>query len=230
MPEDGFRKIRHLLSGLAIAHLTIADVAGLLRASTRIIVIGIAQTLAFRLAIVAALLLLGGCAATKIINQWSNPNYSAASFKRILVIGVSKQASIRRAFEDEFVAQLRAISIDAVPSYEFIPEDGQVLESRLKESVKRAGADGAIITRLVRVERKADVPDHTARFQGSVSIDGTPPLGLAFMNRRAWTSMISIYRKRGCTTLRKISWCGAASPRRPSSVTSEKRSRNMSRP
>jgi hypothetical protein len=129
---------------------------GLLRASTRIIVIRISRTLAFRLAIIAGLLLLGGCAATQIINQWSNPNYTAASFKRVLVIGVSKQTSIRRTFEDEFVTQLRAIGIDAVPSYEFIPEDGQVLESRLRETVKQVGADAVIITRLVRVEKKAD--------------------------------------------------------------------------
>jgi hypothetical protein len=33
------------------------------------------------------LLLLTGCAATQIINQWSNPNYTAGSFKKIVVIG-----------------------------------------------------------------------------------------------------------------------------------------------
>ncbi|HEY3154626.1 MAG TPA: hypothetical protein VGK65_23400 [Candidatus Binatia bacterium] len=30
------------------------------------------------------LLLLTGCAATQIINQWSNPNYTAGSFKKIV--------------------------------------------------------------------------------------------------------------------------------------------------
>ncbi|MBI2531599.1 MAG: hypothetical protein HYW03_05190 [Deltaproteobacteria bacterium] len=88
--------------------------------------------------LIAAALLLGGCATTQIINQWSNPSYAAVSFKRILVIGVSKQTSIRRTFEDEFVAQLRAAGADAVPSYEFTPEDGPVEES------------------LVRVERQAE--------------------------------------------------------------------------
>jgi len=109
------------------------------------------------LPILAAMLMLTGCAATQIINQWSNPNYTAGSFKKIMVIGVSKQTSIRRTFEDEFVAQLKAIGIDAVPSYDFIPEAGQVPESRLKEMVKQAGADAVIITRLIRVETKADV-------------------------------------------------------------------------
>ena len=106
--------------------------------------------------IIAAALLLGGCAATQIINQWSDPSYPAASFKRIMVIGVSKQSSIRRTFEDEFVARLRAAATAAVPGYEFIPEDGQVEESRLARAVKQAGADAVITTRLVRVERQAE--------------------------------------------------------------------------
>ena len=106
--------------------------------------------------LIAAALLLGGCAATQIVNQWSDPSYAAASFKRILVIGVSKQTSIRRNFEDEFVAQLRAAGADAVPSYEFTPGNGPVEESRLARAVKQAGADAVITTRLVRVERQAE--------------------------------------------------------------------------
>src|SRR3970282_1982738 len=79
--------------------------------------------------IITAALLLGGCAATQIINQWSDPGYAAVSFKRILVIGVSKQTSIRRNFEDEFVAQLRSAGADSVPRYEFQPEDFPVVQS-----------------------------------------------------------------------------------------------------
>jgi hypothetical protein len=113
--------------------------------------------------LIAATLLFGGCAATQVVNQWSNPSYAAVSFKRILVIGVSKQTSIRRNFEDEFVAQLRAAGADAVPSYEFTPENGPVEESRLARAVKQAGADAVITTRLVRVEKKAEYIPGTYR-------------------------------------------------------------------
>jgi hypothetical protein len=106
---------------------------------------------------IIASLLLSGCAATEIINQWTNPSYTSASFKRIMVAGISNQASTRRTFEDEFVAQLKATGVDAVPSYRFIPEDGQVEESRLRQAVTQAGADAMITTRLVRVEKKADI-------------------------------------------------------------------------
>jgi hypothetical protein len=109
--------------------------------------------------LLAAALAFGGagCASTQIVNQWANPEYVSPRFKKILVIGVSKQESIRRTFEDAFVARLKAEGIEAESSYRYIPEDGEVDEARLQEAVKQAQADGAIVTRLVRVEKKTDV-------------------------------------------------------------------------
>jgi hypothetical protein len=101
---------------------------------------------------------LAGCAsATRIVNQWVNPDYTSPRFKRIMVIGVSKQPGIRRTFEDEFVAKLKETGVDALPSYRYIPEDGQADEARLQQAVKQANADAVIITRLVRVEKKTEV-------------------------------------------------------------------------
>jgi hypothetical protein len=108
--------------------------------------------------IIAVVLCVAACAAsTKIVNQWTSPDYISPRFKKIMVIGVSKQASIRRTFEDEFVTKLKAAGVEAAPSYLYIPEDGQVDESRLQAAVKQAGADAVIITRLVRVEKKREV-------------------------------------------------------------------------
>jgi hypothetical protein len=107
---------------------------------------------------IAVVLSVAGCAAsTKIVNQWVSPDYTSPRFRKIMVIGVSKQASIRRTFEDEFVTQLKAAGVEAVPSYLYIPEDDQVDESHLQAAVKQAGADAVIITRLVRVEKKTEV-------------------------------------------------------------------------
>lgn len=106
---------------------------------------------------IAVAVVLAGCAATKIVTEWSNPDYASPRFKKILVIGVSKQPSIRRTFEEEFVNKLKAAGVDAVPSYLYISEDGQVDEARLHEAVRKANADAVIITRLVRVEKKTEV-------------------------------------------------------------------------
>jgi hypothetical protein len=97
------------------------------------------------------------CASTQLVNQWSNPAYKSSSFKKIMVIGVTKQAAIRRNFEDEFVAQLKAAGVNATPSYLYIPQDGPVGEAVLKQAFKEAAADAVIITRLVRVQQKTEI-------------------------------------------------------------------------
>jgi hypothetical protein len=103
-------------------------------------------------------LALTGCAASsKIVNQWVSPDYRSPRFKRILVVGISKQSSLRRTFEDEFVAKLKGEGADAAPSYRYIPEDGEVDEARLQEAVRQADADAALITRLIRVEKRTEV-------------------------------------------------------------------------
>jgi hypothetical protein len=112
---------------------------------------------ALRRVVFALVLIAAGCTSTRIVNQWSNPDYASPRFKRVMVIGISSQPGIRRSFEDEFVAKLRAMGVDAVPGYRFIPEDGPVEEPRLREAVGQAGADAALVTRLVRVDRKTQV-------------------------------------------------------------------------
>ena len=67
---------------------------------------------------IAVALSVAGCAAsTKIVNQWTSPDYTSPRFKKIMVIGVTKQPSIRRTFEDEFVTKLKAAGVEALPSY-----------------------------------------------------------------------------------------------------------------
>ena len=110
---------------------------------------------AFLFFVVVAAFALVGCSTTQmIVSEWSSPSYASASFRRIMVGGVGEQTSIRRNFEDEFVAQLRAAGIDAVPSYRYIAEDERVDEAKLRRAAREAGADAAIIARSVNVEQK----------------------------------------------------------------------------
>lgn len=107
------------------------------------------------LTIFVGMIVLPSCAATTpIVSEWRNPAYSSASFKRIVVGGLGGDTSIRRNFEDEFVARLRAAGIDAVPSYRVIPDDEKIDEAKLKQAAQKAGADAALFARLVQVEEK----------------------------------------------------------------------------
>jgi len=111
------------------------------------------------LQIVAAVLIgvvLSSCSASsQVISEWRNPAYGLANFKRILVSGPGFATSVRRNFEDEFVAQLRAAGIDALPSYSLVPEE-QPDEASIIKAAQKVDADGAIIVRPIRLERKTE--------------------------------------------------------------------------
>ncbi|HEX7226801.1 MAG TPA: hypothetical protein VF353_03420, partial [Candidatus Binatia bacterium] len=73
--------------------------------------------------VLTAIFFSSGCASTPmLVSQWRNPAYESPSFKRIAVSCVDGHISIRRNCEDEFVAQLRAAGVDALPSYRSFPE------------------------------------------------------------------------------------------------------------
>jgi hypothetical protein len=70
-----------------------------------------------------------------------------------MVGSLSEDHSLRRNFEDEFVAQLRVAGVDAVPSYRFT-EGEKIDEAMLKETAQKARAEGLLFTRLIKTEER----------------------------------------------------------------------------
>jgi hypothetical protein len=107
--------------------------------------------------IVSVTLALSGCstATTPIVSEWRNPAYASGPFKRIMVGGPSGQTSVRRNFEDEFVVQLRAVGVDAMPSYQYLSED-EIDENKLKQAAEKARADAVLFVRSVKTEQKTN--------------------------------------------------------------------------
>jgi hypothetical protein len=102
-----------------------------------------------------ASLLACACSTTPAptVSDWRNPAYSSDSFKRIMVGSLSGDHSVRRNLEDEFVVQLRAVGVDALPSYRFT-EGEKLDEALLKESAQKARSDGLLSVRLIKTEEK----------------------------------------------------------------------------
>ena len=123
-------------------------------------------------------LLLGACASTQLVNVWKDAQYAGPAFTRILVIGVTKQTGIRRTFEDIFAEQLRAHRVEAVQSYTLIPEDGEVPRQRLAQAVEQSGADGVLVTRLLKVDRQTQI------YPGTYA--GLPYMGFYGFYSSAW--------------------------------------------
>jgi hypothetical protein len=109
-------------------------------------------------AIVSVTLALSGCSTvtTPIVSEWRNPAYASGPFKRIMVGGPSGQTSVRRNFEDDFVVQLRAVGVDAMPSYQYLSEDEGIDENKLKEAAQKVRANGVLFVRSVKTEQKTN--------------------------------------------------------------------------
>ena len=130
------------------------------------------------IALVGLGLLLGACASTHLVNVWKDTQYTGPAFTRILVIGVTKQAGIRRTFEDIFAEQLRAHRTEAVQSYILIAEDGEVPRERLAQAVEQSAADGVLVTRLLKVDRQTQI------YPGTYA--GAPYMGFYGFYSSAW--------------------------------------------
>ena len=81
------------------------------------------------------------------------PSLLGPALKRLMVIGVSADPRVRHAFENAFVAKLRAAGVDAQPSYPVLPEINPVDPAQLRKTVQAAGVDGVLAAKLVKVER-----------------------------------------------------------------------------
>jgi len=122
--------------------------------------------------VVCALVLVGCAAPTVVNNQWSNPQYAGKPpMRSVLVMGITKDPTNRRNFEDQMVAQLVARGVKAVPSYRFAPDVGAVEQIRLEQAVKQANVSGVLLSRVVNVTEQVKVTPGV--YMG-------PPMGYGF--------------------------------------------------
>jgi hypothetical protein len=101
--------------------------------------------------------LLVGCASTSITDTWRDPGYQGGHLKRVMVLGVFRQPTARRTFEDIFAAKLRVTGIEAIPSYQMLGLETPPPEIALGEVTSRTGADGLVMVHLVRIDRQVRV-------------------------------------------------------------------------
>ena len=102
--------------------------------------------------------LIIGCAGTKLTHTWVDEARRGKPVSDILVIGVTykENEAVRRSFEDRFVAQLRAVGIEAISSGDAvsIPTDLKLEKDDILNAVNKYNNDAVIITHVVGKEDK----------------------------------------------------------------------------
>lgn len=134
----------------------------------------------FSLAAAVGALLTAGCGgATQTTQVWTDPSFETNSLRKLMVIGIGNNPTIRRSFEDRFVAALTAQGIDAEPSYRLVG-DGNLDSARTSAEMHRTGCDGVFVTRIV------DQKTVKTSYPPSSSYAGAPYPGLPHAYRYGW--------------------------------------------
>jgi hypothetical protein len=119
-----------------------------------------------------------GCSNTELNSSWMSKEFHGPKFTSFVVLGVSRDATLRRVAEDSFVNQLAARGVRAVPSYHIFPSDPEALtREQVEEVVKRQDVDGVIVARVSKVEKETRAGGSFATVAGAGGFVGHSPQG-----------------------------------------------------
>jgi hypothetical protein len=98
--------------------------------------------------ILIAVLLLTGCAATRVTSFWKDPNYQRTPHK-VLVVALVKNPKYRMALEDEFAFQMNKKGIDVTAGSKAFPVRTPGSKDELLKYLRDNGYDTFLLVRIV---------------------------------------------------------------------------------
>src|SRR5262245_5787549 len=88
---------------------------------------------------------LAACTSTSLRDSWADPSFTGGPFRKVMVVGVASNPTNRRVFEDIFATKLAAAGVEAVRSYELLPQSGMIPKDDFDAAARRSGADGLLV-------------------------------------------------------------------------------------
>jgi uncharacterized membrane-anchored protein len=117
-----------------------------------------------------ALLFLTACTGTSIVRDWQDDDFEKA-YSNVFIIAISDSQQNRRIFENLLVAELKALGVEATPSYSLISSretiDRETVVAAIRES--DIDFDAVLVTYLVDTETEVHYQDSpiTETYSGS---------------------------------------------------------------
>jgi len=99
-------------------------------------------------------LLLAACAATTVDGTWKRPEMAGQRIDGpVLVVGVARDETVRRIYEDDMAARLAARGVKATRSYDVVPGalDGEGSD-RLLQAARAASARYLLSTAVIGID------------------------------------------------------------------------------
>ena len=100
------------------------------------------------LALLTAGIVLSACSSTMITGSWKNPDFTGR-VEKVYVVGIAKQETTRRIFEDGFSKQLATLGATGIPSYGDLKVNEETNQDLIAARIKANGADSVLMARAV---------------------------------------------------------------------------------
>ena len=93
---------------------------------------------------------IGGCATTEFKSTWKDPEAGPIELqgKKVAAFAVTKDEAMGRGAEDAMASALAKQGVQVIPGYQLMP-GGEIDKAALKEKLKEANVDGAVVMRVV---------------------------------------------------------------------------------
>ena len=117
----------------------------------------------------------GACSSNvKMVRSWVDPEMPKGSVKKLFVIGVTEQDSLRRAFEDTCVGLLKDIKYAAAPGYNLVSDPTHVDKDQVKAQLQQQGFTHVLVTRVVHREDVEEYHPPSTMYVGVGGYGGYP--------------------------------------------------------
>jgi hypothetical protein len=110
-------------------------------------------------------LLLTACSTTEVVNTWKDDSQDQ-KFSNVLVVAVSKVPAYRALIEHKLVDIIRESGADAKAAVDILPHTDLIDEAAASATIKKTGADGVMVVRLVDTKKEQVYTPGTTYVQG----------------------------------------------------------------
>jgi hypothetical protein len=104
-----------------------------------------------RLSVLALLLGVAACSATRLSDVWRDPQYSGEPFRQVAVFVLGADPAVQRLVEDEVVRRL-PMNTRGIGGYGLVSDAERGDVAKAVEKLRAGGYDGAMIARVVGVD------------------------------------------------------------------------------
>ena len=118
---------------------------------------------AFLCVSIFVLFAMSSCSTAKSVATWADSEYNGGPLKKIVVIGMFKNLSSRKEFEEKIAQKISENSgVEAVPSLRFLTLGVKYEHKNMEKIFSEKGFDGILIVRTKSVDNIATyVPGKT---------------------------------------------------------------------